>query len=150
MSIETYNSKFPIPGEKIKAESVNIIQDGLNEITSLWGISNEGNQTAVSGEPCRALLIQTWFQWLRSYANRIGAAGVLENIRVPVTGNSMLASEITEIYNATQIVKNWCNRSECNNSECNRNECNRNECHIGECNRDECNRGERGGGRGDR
>ena len=145
MSIETDNSKLPIPGEEIKAESVNVIQDGLSEIISLWNISSEGVQNAVQGEPCKALLIQTWFQWLRSYAERIGAVAVLNDIKIPVAGDLMYAKEIVDIYNATQTVKNWCNRDECNNSECNKDE-----CHNSECNRDECNKGEKGEGRNER
>lgn len=140
--IETHNIDSKATGDLITASSVNIIQDGLDQIVSLWGTASAGSARAVKGEVCRASLLNNWISWLKTYASRIGATSVTNNITNVSVGELMRYSKITEVYNATQSVKNWCNRSECNKSECNINECNNNECHIAECHTGECCSGE--------
>ena len=142
-NIEVHNAEMKAAGEIATAASVNIIQTGLDEIKNLWGYPSAGNALAVTGEVCRASLINNWITWLKSYAGRMGATHLTNNIANVQTGELMRYSKIQEIYGATQSVKNYCNRAECNKSECNRSECNRGECsqtesHGGECNSGEC------------
>lgn len=88
---------------------------------------------------CRASLLNNWITWLKTYSSRIGATSVTNSITNVAIGELMVQSKITQVYNATQSVKNWCNRSECNNSECNKKESN-----IGESNSSESNNREGG------
>lgn len=125
--IETYNVEARGAGEIATASSVNIIQDGLDQIVSLWGTASAGSARAVTGEVCRASLINNWITWLKTYASRVGATSVTNNIANVSVGELMKYSKITEVYNATQSVKNWCNRSESNSSECNKRESNAHE-----------------------
>lgn len=125
--IETYNVEARGAGEIATASSVNIIQDGLDQIVSIWGTASAGSARAVTGEVCRASLINNWIAWLKTYASRFGATSVTNNIANVSVGELMKYSKITEVYNATQSVKNWCNRSESNSSECNRGESNSHE-----------------------
>ena len=126
--IETFNIETRAAGDLITAASVNIIQDGLDQIVSSWGTASAGSTRAVKGEVCRASLMNNWISWLKTYASRIGATSVTNNIANVSVGELMKYSKITEVYNATQSVKNWCNRSECNTSECDRNESHGHEC----------------------
>lgn len=135
--IETHNIESRATGDLITASSVNIIQDGLDQIVSLWGTASAGSARAVKGEVCRASLLNNWISWLKTYASRIGATSVTNNIANVSVGELMRYSKITEVYNATQSVKNWCNRSECNSSECNKNESNGLESNTGESNNTE-------------
>ncbi len=130
--IETYNVDARTAGDLITAASVNIIQTGLDQIVSTWGTASAGSARAVTGEVCRASLINNWITWLKTYATRIGATSVTNSITNVAVGDLMVQSKITQVYNATQSVKNWCNRSECNGAECNKSECNLSECNIGE------------------
>lgn len=141
--IEVHNTEMKAAGEIATAASVNIIQTGLDEIKKLWGYPSAGSALAVTGEVCRASLINNWITWLKSYAGRMGATHLTNNIANVQVGELMRYSKIEEIYGATQSVKNYCNRAECNKSECNKSECNRSECsssesHGGECNGGEC------------
>lgn len=138
--IETYNTKAS--GDKITASSVNIIQDGLDQIVSTWGTASAGSARASVGGKCNASLINNWIAWLKTYASRIGATSVTNSLSNVSVGSKMSYSTIPTIYNATQSVKNWCNRSECNKSECNSSECNSGECNsVGEGVSGECNGG---------
>ena len=130
--IETYNVDARTAGDLITAASVNIIQTGLDQIVSTWGTASAGSARAVTGEVCRASLINNWITWLKTYATRIGATSVTNSITNVAVGDLMVQSKITQVYNATQSVKNWCNRSECNGAECNKSECNLSECNSGE------------------
>lgn len=130
--IETYNVDARAVGDLITAASVNIIQTGLDQIVSTWGTASVGSARAVTGEVCRASLLNNWITWLKTYSSRIGATSVTNSITNVAIGDLMLQSKITQVYNATQSVKNWCNRSECNASECNKSECNRGESNSGE------------------
>lgn len=122
--IETYNVDTRAAGDIITAASVNIIQTGLDQIVSTWGTASAGSARAVTGEVCRASLLNNWIAWLKTYSSRIGATSVTNSITNVAVGELMIQSKITQVYNATQSVKNWCNRSECNKSECNKRECN--------------------------
>lgn len=137
--IETYNTEARAAGDLITAASVNIIQTGLDQIVSTWGTASAGSTRAVIGEVCRASLLNNWITWLKTYSSRIGATSVTNSITNVAIGELMLQSKITQVYNATQSVKNWCNRSECNNSECNKKESN-----LGESNSNESNNREGG------
>ena len=119
----------------ITADSVNIIQTGLDQIVSTWGLNSRGKQLAVKGEYCRASLINTWSSWLKFYSERIGATSVTNLINNIEMGEPMLYSEIQDIYDKAMQVKNWCNRSECNKSECNYSS----ESQSGESSNHECN-----------
>lgn len=130
--IETYNVDARAIGDLITAASVNIIQTGLDQIVSTWGTASVGSARAVTGEVCRASLLNNWITWLKTYSSRIGATSVTNSITNVAIGDLMVQSKITQVYNATQSVKNWCNRSECNASECNRKESNLGECNGGE------------------
>lgn len=130
--IETYNVDARAVGDLITAASVNIIQTGLDQIVSTWGTASVGSARAVTGEVCRASLLNNWITWLKTYSSRIGATSVTNSITNVAIGDLMLQSKITQVYNATQSVKNWCNRSECNASECNKKESNRYESNSGE------------------
>lgn len=141
--IEVHNVEMRATGEIATAASANIIQTGLDEIKNLWGYPSAGSALAVTGEVCRASLINNWITWLKSYAGRMGATHLTNNIANVQAGELMRYSKIQEIYGATQSVKNYCNRAECNKSECNKSECNSSECsrtesHGGECNSGEC------------
>ncbi|BBA51862.1 hypothetical protein FV113G1_22120 [Fusobacterium varium] len=137
--IETYNTEARAAGDIITAASVNIIQTGLDQIVSTWGTASAGSARAVTGEVCRASLFNNWITWLKTYSSRIGATSVTNSITNVAIGELMVQSKITQVYNATQSVKNWCNRSECNNSECNKKESN-----LGESNSNESNNREGG------
>ena len=137
--IETYNTEARAAGDIITAASVNIIQTGLDQIVSTWGTASAGSARAVTGEVCRASLLNNWITWLKTYSSRIGATSVTNSITNVVIGDLMVQSKINQVYNATQSVKNWCNRSECNNSECNKKESN-----LGESNSSESNNREGG------
>lgn len=132
--IETFNIETKAAGDLITAASVNIIQDGLDQIVSSWGTASAGSARAVRGEICRASLMNNWIAWLKTYASRIGATSVTNNITNVSVGELMRYSKITEVYNATQSVKNWCNRAECNTSETQYSESNVAECMQGESN----------------
>lgn len=129
--IETYNTEARAAGDLITAASVNIIQTGLDQIVSTWGTASAGSARAVTGEVCRASLLNNWITWLKTYSGRIGATSVTNGITNVAVGELMVQSKITQVYNATQSVKNWCNRSECNKSECNKSESNSMECNSG-------------------
>lgn len=136
--IEAYNTEARAAGDLITAASVNIIQTGLDQIVSTWGTASAGSARAVTGEVCRASLFNNWVTWLKTYSSRIGATSITNSITNVTVGELMVQSKITQVYNATQSVKNWCNRSECNKSECNKNESNRSECNrSGESNSNE-------------
>ena len=135
--IETYNVEARGAGEIATASSVNIIQDGLDQIVSTWGTASAGSARAVTGEVCRASLINNWITWLKTYARRVGATSVTNSIANVSVGELMKYSKITEVYNATQSVKNWCNRSESNSSECNISESNKLESNTHESNNTE-------------
>ncbi|WP_278572681.1 hypothetical protein [Fusobacterium ulcerans] len=137
--IETYNTEARAAGDLITAASVNIIQTGLDQIVSTWGTASAGSARAITGDVCRASLLNNWITWLKTYSSRIGATSVTNSITNVAIGELMVQSKITQVYNATQSVKNWCNRSECNNSECNKKESN-----IGESNSSESNNREGG------
>lgn len=137
--IETYNTEARAAGDIITAASVNIIQTGLDQIVSTWGTASAGSAKAVIGDVCRASLLNNWITWLKTYSSRIGATSVTNSITNVAIGDLMVQSKITQVYNATQSVKNWCNRSECNNSECNKKESN-----LGESNSSESNNREGG------
>lgn len=126
--IETFNVDARAAGDIITAASVNIIQTGLDQIVSTWGTASAGSARAVTGEVCRASLLNNWITWLKTYSSRIGSTSVTNSITNVAVGELMVQSKITQVYNATQSVKNWCNRSECNASECNKSECNKREC----------------------
>ena len=138
-NIETYNIDTRAAGDLITAASVNIIQTGLDQIVSTWGTASAGSARAITGDVCRASLLNNWITWLKTYSSRIGATSVTNSITNVAIGELMVQSKITQVYNATQSVKNWCNRSECNNSECNKKESN-----IGESNSSESNNREGG------
>lgn len=123
-NIETYNIDTRAAGDLITAASVNIIQTGLDQIVSTWGTASVGSARAVTGEVCRASLLNNWITWLKTYSSRIGSTSVTNSITNVAVGELMVQSKITQVYNATQSVKNWCNRAECNASECNKSECN--------------------------
>lgn len=129
--IETYNVDARAAGDLITAASVNIIQTGLDQIVSTWGTASAGSARAVIGEVCRASLLNNWITWLKTYSSRIGSTSVTNSITNVAVGELMVQSKITQVYNATQSVKNWCNRSECNKSECNKSESNSMECNRG-------------------
>lgn len=131
--IETYNSKAV--GDKITTESINIIQDGLDQIVNTWGTASAGSARAVKGGVCRTSLINNWIAWLKTYSSRIGSTSVTNNIANVSVGELMRYSKITEVYNATQSVKNWCNRSECNSRESNSGESNSGESNNSESSR---------------
>lgn len=136
--IEAYNTEARAAGDIITAASVNIIQTGLDQVVSTWGTASAGSARAVIGEVCRASLFNNWITWLKTYSSRIGATSVTNSITNIAIGELMVQSKITQVYNATQSVKNWCNRSECNKSECNKSESNRSECNrSGESNSSE-------------
>ncbi|WP_278538647.1 hypothetical protein [Fusobacterium varium] len=137
--IEAYNTEARAAGDLITAASVNIIQTGLDQIVSTWGTTSAGSARAVTGEVCRASLLNNWITWLKTYSSRIGATSVTNSITNVTVGELMVQSKITQVYNATQSVKNWCNRSECNASECNKSECNKGESNSGESNTAESN-----------
>ncbi|WP_462425328.1 hypothetical protein [Fusobacterium varium] len=137
--IEAYNTEARAAGDLITAASVNIIQTGLDQIVSTWGTASAGSARAVTGEVCRASLLNNWITWLKTYSSRIGATSVTNSITNVTVGELMVQSKITQVYNATQSVKNWCNRSECNASECNKSECNKGESNSGESNTSESN-----------
>ena len=137
--IEVYNTEARAAGDLITAASVNIIQTGLDQIVSTWGTASAGSARAITGDVCRASLLNNWITWLKTYSSRIGATSVTNSITNVAIGELMVQSKITQVYNATQSVKNWCNRSECNNSECNKKESN-----IGESNSSESNNREGG------
>lgn len=137
--IETYNTEARAAGDLITAASVNIIQTGLDQIVSTWGTASAGSARAITGDVCRASLLNNWITWLKTYSSRIGATSVTNSITNVAIGELMVQSKITQVYNATQSVKNWCNRSECNNSECNKKESN-----LGESNSSESNNREGG------
>jgi|GEM_PF-5920122 len=137
--IETYNTEARAAGDLITAASVNIIQTGLDQIVSTWGTASAGSARAIIGDVCRASLLNNWITWLKTYSSRIGATSVTNSITNVAIGELMVQSKITQVYNATQSVKNWCNRSECNNSECNKKESN-----LGESNSSESNNREGG------
>lgn len=137
--IETYNTEARAAGDLITAASVNIIQTGLDQIVSTWGTASAGSARAITGDVCRASLLNNWITWLKTYSSRIGATSVTNSITNVAIGDLMIQSKVTQVYNATQSVKNWCNRSECNNSECNKKESN-----IGESNSSESNNREGG------
>lgn len=128
------NHKDIRSGNLISNTSVNIIQDGLDQIRSLWGYSSAGSYRVSKGEIVRASVLNNWLSWLRSYASRMGSSSAISNLSGVNIGDLMVESKIIDIYNGTQKVKNWCNRSECNTSECNKRECNRSECSSGESN----------------
>lgn len=135
-NIETYNVDARAAGDLITAASVNIIQTGLDQIVSTWGTASAGSARAVTGEVCRASLLNNWITWLKTYATRIGATSITNSITNVSVGELMKQNKITEVYNATQSVKIWCNRSECNKSESNKKESNSGECNSGgECGR---------------
>lgn len=135
-NIETYNVDARAAGDLITAASVNIIQTGLDQIVSTWGTASAGSARAVTGEVCRASLLNNWIAWLKTYATRIGATSITNSITNVSVGELMKQNKITEVYNATQSVKIWCNRSECNKSESNKKESNSGECNSGgECGR---------------
>ena len=75
-----HNAEMKAAGEIATAASVNIIQTGLDEIKNLWGYPSAGNALAVTGEVCRASLINNWITWLKSYAGRMGATHLTNNI----------------------------------------------------------------------
>lgn len=137
--IETYNTEARAAGDLITAASVNIIQTGLDQIVSTWGTASAGSARAIIGDVCRASLLNNWITWLKTYSSRIGATSVTNSITNVAIGELMVQSKIIQVYNATQSVKNWCNRSECNNSECNKKESN-----LGESNSSESNNREGG------
>lgn len=137
--IEAYNTEARAAGDLITAASVNIIQTGLDQIVSTWGTASAGSARAVTGEVCRASLLNNWITWLKTYSSRIGSTSVTNSITNVAVGELMVQSKITQVYNATQSVKNWCNRSECNASECNKSECNKGESNSGESNTSESN-----------
>ena len=122
--IETYNTEARAAGDLITAASVNIIQTGLDQIVSTWGTASAGSARAITGDVCRASLLNNWITWLKTYSSRIGATSVTNSITNVAIGDLMIQSKVTQVYNATQSVKNWCNRAECNASECNKSECN--------------------------
>ena len=130
-NIETYSIDTRAAGDIITAASVNIIQTGLDQIVSTWGTASAGSARAVTGEVCRASLLNNWITWLKTYSSRIGSTSVTNSITNVAVGELMVQSKITQVYNATQSVKNWCNRSECNKSECNKSESNKSECNRG-------------------
>ncbi|RGY64532.1 hypothetical protein DXA30_08160 [Fusobacterium ulcerans] len=132
--IETYNTEARAAGDIITAASVNIIQTGLDQIVSTWGTTSAGSARAVTGEVCRASLFNNWITWLKTYSSRIGATSITNSITNVAIGDLMIQSKVTQVYNATQSVKNWCNRAECNASECNRIESNTSESNSNESN----------------
>lgn len=132
--IEAYNTEARAAGDLITAASVNIIQTGLDQIVSTWGTASAGSARAVTGEVCRASLFNNWITWLKTYSSRIGATSITNSITNVAIGDLMIQSKVTQVYNATQSVKNWCNRTECNASECNRSESNSMESNSGESN----------------
>ena len=132
--IEAYNTEARAAGDLITAASVNIIQTGLDQIVSTWGTASAGSARAVTGEVCRASLFNNWITWLKTYSSRIGATSITNSITNVAIGDLMIQSKVTQGYNATQSVKNWCNRAECNASECNRSESNSMESNSGESN----------------
>lgn len=141
--IETFNIATKAAGDLITAASVNLIQDGLDQIVSLWGTASAGSARAVKGEVCRASLMNNWILWLKTYASRIGAISVTNNIANVSTEELMKYSKITEVYNATQTIKNWCNRSECNTNESQYHESNSaSESQTAECMQGESNNAE--------
>lgn len=141
--IETFNVETKAAGDLITAASVNIIQDGLDQIVSSWGTASAGSARAVRGEICRASLMNNWIAWLKTYASRIGATSVTNNITNVSVGELMRYSKITEVYNATQTIKNWCNRSECNTNESQYHESNSaSESQTAECMQGESNNAE--------
>ena len=126
-------------GSPITANSVNIIQNTLNEITSLWGIPSSGQQTAKPGEITRASLINTWISWLKSYSGRIGCSNLTNSIANVNAGEPMRETKINEINSSAINVRNHCNRAECNDSECQYSECcNDWESQNSECSYSEC------------
>lgn len=131
--IETFNTNIKNSGDRITASSVNIIQNGLDQIRSIWGLPNQGSKLAVIGEPCKADLVNTWITWLKFYSGRIGATHLTNGIASVRIGEPMVYRKIKEIYDTTQAVKNYCNRSECNYNECSQTESNGGECNGGEC-----------------
>lgn len=132
--IEAYNTEARAAGDLITAASVNIIQTGLDQIVSTWGTASAGSARAVTGEVCRASLFNNWITWLKTYSSRIGATSITNSITNVAIGDLMIQSKVTQVYNATQSVKNWCNRAECNASECNRIESNTSESNSNESN----------------
>lgn len=132
--IEAYNTEARAAGDLITAASVNIIQTGLDQIVSTWGTASAGSARAITGDVCRASLLNNWITWLKTYSSRIGATSVTNSITNVAVGELMVQSKITQVYNATQSVKNWCNRSECNASECHKSESNSMESNSGESN----------------
>lgn len=132
--IEAYNTEARAAGDLITAASVNIIQTGLDQIVSTWGTASAGSARAVTGEVCRASLFNNWITWLKTYSSRIGATSVTNSITNVAIGDLMIQSKVTQVYNATQSVKNWCNRSECNAKECNKGESNSGESNSSESN----------------
>lgn len=119
--------------------SVNRIQDGLDEICELWNLDSVGSKRVAKGEACKASVINDWLYWLDSYR---GIIGVGRNDIIEVNevepGTIMRIKTIDDIYDNTQTVKNWCNRTECNEYECNEYECNNYECNDAECDDYEC------------
>ena len=126
-------------GSPVTANSVNIIQNTLNEITNLWGIPSSGQQTATVGEATRATLINTWISWLKSYSSRIGCSNLTNSITNVSAGEPMRETKINEINSSAINVRNHCNRAECNDSECQYSECcNDWESQNSECSYSEC------------
>lgn len=125
--------------------SVNRIQDGLDEITSIWGLNSLGSQRVQKNDICRASVINTWLSWINRYRSHVGVdQNRLKYVSEVHPGDPMNLNIIDTMYDNTQIIKNWCNRIECNSDECNSDECNDDECDDGEsnffeCNDDECN-----------
>ena len=136
-------------GSIVTPSSVNKIQDGLDQICQLWGLSSVGSKRVSSGEACRASVVNDWMSWLRRYQSSIGVPdGNLRPMNNVQVGSIMTYNPIDDVYANTQTVSNWCNRSECNTSECNKSECDRVECNTTECNLSESNSGESNKGEG--
>lgn len=123
--------------------SVNRIQDGLDEITNIWGIPSAGSQRVQKYDICRASVINTWLSWINRYSSSIGIdPSNLTTISEVHPGEPMNLGVIDKIYDNTQIIKNWCNRSECDTEECDTIECNEHECNTYECDDNESNNSE--------
>lgn len=137
--------------EIIRKDSVNKIQDGLDNIVRNWGNSSggsRGSRKVSQNEIASREIINTWISWLRFYANNIGANHLLNNINEIAPDTLLRKNLIDDIYARTVSIVNHCNRSECNKKECNKRESNKLECDRGgesnrwsESNRrSECNR----------
>lgn len=128
------NDKTRVVGGILTDTSVNIIQDGLDEIKNTWGYPSAGSYKVSKGEKCNASIINNWLSWLKSYASRMGSTSLVSGIDNVSPSEVITQSKLDQINNGIQSVKNYCNRSECNKSECNRYECNRSESNRHESN----------------